>query len=452
MNLAEAAGAIGGELVGTDGAFVGVSTDTRTLVTGELFFALRGPRFDAHEMLPDAEAAGAAGAVVERPGEGTLSRILTSDARESLGRLAGAWRARFDLPVLAVTGSAGKTTVKEMLASILREQGRVLATRGNLNNDIGVPLTLFGLDAGHEALVVEMGANRAGDIALLCGMAKPDIGVITLCAPAHLEGFGSIENVARAKGEIISALGPDGVAVINAEDRFAPLWRSLAGQRRIVTFGAGGEVYADAREAGAGGSRFRLHVGGTAVTVNLGYRGEHNVLNACAAAAAALAAGVAPAAIASGLAAATTVPGRLQMRACGAALRLLDDTYNANPASLNAALAVLAEEAGPRWLVLGDMGELGEDRERYHRDAAAAAFSAGVERLFTTGALARFAADAFPGDASHASDLESLTAAVRDALAAETGERPVTILVKGSRIMQLDRVVAALAGSEGPAC
>lgn len=451
MALSEAARAIGGELIGEDRWFEGVSTDTRTLASGQLFVALKGPRFDAHDKLGDAASAGAAGAIVERPGDAALAWIVTSDTRESLGRLARDWRQRFELPVLAVTGSSGKTTVKEMLAAILRERGNVHATAGNLNNDIGVPLTLFGLDAGHDAAVIEMGANRMGDIAYLCEVARPDVGLITLCAPAHLEGFGSIENVARAKGEILSALGAAGVAVINAGDRFAPLWHELAGERRVVTFGQGGAVHAEARESSPGGSRFRLVTPAGEADVTLSAPGEHNVLNACAAAAAAYAIDVPVDVIARGLAAAAAVPGRLQVRTAGSGVRLLDDTYNANPTSLAAALDVLAEQPGRRWLVLGDMAELGEDRERYHREAAGQAADAGVERLFTTGALARFATDAFAGTATHASDLESLAHAVRAALD-ETDAEPVTILIKGSRVMQLDRLAAALADDGGAPC
>lgn len=451
MQLSDAANAIEGELLGGDGSFLGVSTDTRTLGGRELFFALRGPRFDAHDKLSEAVAAGAAGVVIERPARIELARIMTSDARRGLGRLAREWRGRFEIPVLAVTGSVGKTTVKEMLSSVMREQGRVLATRGNLNNDIGVPLTVFGLDSDHDAFVVEMGANRAGDIAWLCEIARPRIGVITRCAPSHLEGFGTVENVARAKGEIISALDEDGIAVINNEDRFAPLWRELAGTRKVIAFGRGGSVDATAVKSGPDGARFRLETDVGDVGIALRYRGRHNVSNALAAAAAARAAGVPLEAIRAGLERAEPVPGRLQVRTGPAGLRVIDDSYNANPESLRAALTVLAEERGHKWLVLGDMAELGDDREKYHREAGAAAAAAGVERLFTTGALARIAADAFTGSSQHCSELGTLADAVKEALQDSRGD-DIALLIKGSRVMQLDRLSEVLLAEEEPPC
>lgn len=448
LSLRDTAALLGAPLAGADATFTGVSTDTRKLASGQLFFALRGPNFDAHDKLGDAASAGAVGAVVERRlADSPLPQIVVADTRAALGVLARGWRERFDIPVLAVTGSAGKTTVKEMLAAIMRTQGPVLATRGNLNNDIGLPLTLFELGPEHRAAVLEMGANHVGDIALLVGIARPEVGVITLCAPCHLEGFGSIEGVARAKGEMFSGLPADGVAIVNNEDVQAPLWRKLAGARRIVSFGAGGDFQADAIEARADGAAFVLRAEGVATQVRIPQRGQHNVRNALAAAAAARAAGVSFADIAAGLATAAQVGGRLDFRAGREGVRLIDDSYNANPASLAAAIDVLAHEPAPRWLVFGDMRELGPDAPRYHREVGERARAAGIERLFTLGELARHAEAGFGGAAVHGTDRDALIALLREAIAA-SGATPPTILIKGSRAMALDQVANALAAGE----
>ena len=451
MRLSAAATAINAHMHGADDVFTGVSTDTRSLTPGQIFFALRGPNFDAHDRLSDAEAAGATGAVVERHMPGTLPQLVVSDARRALGALANDWRMRYALPVLAVTGSAGKTTVKEMLAAIMRTRGPVLATRGNLNNDIGLPLTLFQLDASHHAAVLEMGANHVGDIALLATIARPQIGVITLCAPCHLEGFGSIEGVARTKGELFTALDGKGTAILNNEDEQAPLWRRLAGARSIVTFGVGGDFSARDIRATADGNRFILCAASGEIEITMHHRGAHNVRNALAAAAAATAAGVSLDDIARGLVSAGAVTGRLQYRAGLAGCRLIDDTYNANPASLAAALDVLGAEREPRWLVFGDMLELGPDAVQYHRAVGTQAAAAGVSRMFTIGALAGHAAEGFVGAVTHSSAHDGLVAALQTALA-EGLSSPPTILLKGSRAMALDRVADALAVGSASAC
>ena len=451
MQLSEAANAIDGELIGSDRGFEGVSTDTRSLTPNQLFFALRGPRFDAHDKLDDAANAGAAGAVVEHVENIGLGLIHTSDCRRSLGRLARNWRSRFEIPLLAVTGSSGKTTVKQMLAAILQVQGEVLATRGNLNNDIGLPLTLFELRAEHDFAVIEMGANRPGDIAWLGEISGPLVAVITLVAPSHLEGFGSIEAIARAKGEIISALGGDGFVVINCEDPYASLWTEMAGERRIVTFGRGGMITAKAVTVGADKTSFVLRTDIGETLIKFAFKGRHNVQNALAAAAAARAVDVTLASIRAGLERAVPVRGRLQLRHGPGGARLLDDSYNANPASLQAALDVLSNERGHKWLVLGDMAELGDDSENYHREAARAASRAGVQRLFTVGALAKAAALEFDVGAEHFSDLDSLTASLPRALT-RSRESDIAIPIKGSRVMALDKVADILAESEQVKC
>ena len=451
MSVSAAAAALDARLLGADVEFSGVSTDTRCLERGQLFFALRGPNFDAHDKLNEAATAGAVAAVVERAMPCALPQLVVADTRHALGVLARDWRLRFDVPVLAVTGSAGKTTVKEMLAAIMRTQGPVLATRGNLNNDIGLPLTLFQLDSSHRSVVLEMGANHVGDVALLAEIARPQIGVITLCAPCHLEGFGSIEGVARTKGELFAGLPAQGVAVVNNEDVQAPAWRNLAGSRQILSFGAGADYSADEIGVSGDGSTFMLRAPHGSVHITLHHRGLHNVRNALAAAAAASAAGVTLADIQRGLAEAGSVNGRLQYRAGIDGCRLIDDSYNANPASIAAALEVLAAEPAPRWLVFGDMRELGPEASDYHRAVGAQAASAGVLRMFTYGALARHAAERFNGIAVHGDDHPRLLDALREALA-QNVTVPPTILIKGSRAMALDQVANALAARGDVAC
>jgi len=447
MQLSQAAAVLGGEQHGDDVVLCGVSTDTRTVGPGELFVALRGPNFDAHDFLDAARARGAAAALVERM-PAPLPAIKVADARVALGRLAAHWRARHRVDTVAVTGSNGKTTVKEMIAAILARDAPVLATRGNLNNDIGVPLTLACLDDGHRRLVVEMGANHAGEIAALAAMASPRIGVITLVAPAHLEGFGSIEGVARAKGELISALPADGVAVVNADGGYQELWRELAAGRRLLRFG----FHADAdvrvqHEATHEGSRITLHMPAGTLAARLRLAGRHNAVNAAAAAAAALAAGVPAQCIQAGLEAVRPVHGRLEILAAHGEVRVIDDTYNANPVSLRAALEVLARFPPPRWLVLGDMGELGADAEAFHRDAGRIARELGVECLLATGTLARLAAQSFGAGARHFESRALLARALIDELAGGS-----TVLVKGSRTMAMERVVAALLQGDAQCC
>jgi len=328
-----------------------------------------------------------------------------------------------------------------MLASILSGQGAVLATLGNLNNDIGVPLTLFRLGAAHRFAVVEMGANHVGEIAGLAAVAAPTVGIITQCAPAHLEGFGSVDAVARAKGELFEGLAAGGTAVINADDSYAPLWRGLAGNRRQLTFGT--ELTADvsaACELGPETSRLDLKTPRGNVTVRLALPGRHNVMNALAASAAAVALDMPLDLIKTGLESMKAVSGRLQIRAGSGGVRIIDDTYNANPASLAAGLAVLAGFGRRRWLVLGDMAELGEEAEAYHRDVGRLAGEAGVERIYATGTLSRAASEAFGPEGRHYDSQAALTEALRADL---TGA--VTLLVKGSRSSGMERVVAALA-------
>lgn len=455
MSLGELARLVGGELHGPDRHFDAVGTDTRTLGPGALFIALRGPNFDAHEFIATAAARGAVAALVERDVATALPTVRVEDTRRALGRLAAAWRDRFAIPLVAVTGSNGKTTVKGMLAAILAARGAGLSTRGNLNNDIGVPLTLLNLRREHRSAVIEMGANHPGDIDTLTHIARPTVALITNAAPAHLAGFGDVAGVVRAKGEIYSGLVPDGSAVINADDPGADQWRALAAPHRIVTFGLNRPADVTARELrlnAALGCSFMLATPAGEAAVGLALSGRHNVMNALAAAAAAHAAGVGLAEIVCGLESMRAVDGRLQLKRGIGESRIIDDTYNANPGSMKAALEVLAMSAadGERILVLGDMGELGDAGQALHEQVGREARACGVTRLYAVGVLARAAAAVFGQGAAHFATQEALIAALRaDVAALPNGA--ATVLVKGSRSMRMERVVEALLADVGAA-
>ncbi len=452
MTLTSAATAMRADLLShTTDSFYGVSTDTRQLKAGELFFALSGDRFDGHDMLEVAAAKGAAGAVIQRPMTTALPLLAVRNTRCALGDLAASWRAQHDLPVAAITGSNGKTTSKEMLAAILAQRGSVLASMGNYNNDIGVPKTLFDLDVVHRYAVVEMGANHRGEIARLCAITKPSVAVVTMCGPAHLEGFGSIADVAAAKGEIYATLESDGIAIINADDHYAPLWRELAGSARKVEFSQRGRADLWAThvvEHGLGaGLSFGLSVGIDHATMRLAVDGAHNVTNALAACACAYALGFRCEEMQRGLSTVAPVRGRLQRCAGIAGMTLVDDTYNANPSSLRAGLALLKNMSQRRWLVLGDMAELGDEGVAYHRQAGADARAAGVQRLLAVGELAAEAALAFGHGGESFASVDALVATLRAAAAPD-----LVVLVKASRTMRFERVVAALAAQEQASC
>ena len=442
MRLGEAAAALGLPAAGEDVVFHGVSTDSRTTAPDALFVAVRGPRFDGHDFVAAAMARGAAAAVVEREPDVPIPFIRARDSVRALGELAAVWRRRLrDLVLVGITGSNGKTTVKEMAAAILRTLGPVSATRGNLNNEIGVPLTLCDLDAGHRTAVVELGANHRGEIAALTDLARPSVGVITQCAPAHLEGFGSVDGVARAKGELFERLPDDAVAVVNADDPYAPLWRELAHPRRCISFGAGPDADVRVRAAPGGGrSNVSLDTPAGTVAIDLALPGAHNAFNAGAAAAAAIAAGAGLDAVREGLATVRPAKGRLESKRGPRGAEIIDDTYNANPVSLRAGLRVLAAKPAPRWLVLGDMAELGPDGASLHAQAGRHARCQGVERLLVVGELSVEAARAFGDGATHFPDCAALVDRLRDEL-----PRDATVLVKGSRSMAMERVVDAIA-------
>ena len=443
------ADSVGGRLVGADVPFESVSTDTRTLQSGQLFFALRGARFDAAAFVEEAARRGAAAAVVSRRQAVSLPQVEVADPRVALGRFARAWRRRFTLPVIGVTGSNGKTTVKEMIAAILRvacernaSNDRVLVTQGNLNNEIGLPLTVLRLRPHHRAAVLEMGASHVGEIAYLTEIAAPTIGIVTNAGPAHLEGFGSLEGVAAGKGELFAGLAAAGVAVINRDDRFYGFWRERAGAAQQVSFGlhAEADFRAEAIESPPGqGLRFRLVTPSGVREIELPMAGPHNVANALGAAAAAMSAGADLGQVATGLGTMANVPGRLRALDGPTGITVYDDTYNANPGSVAAAVAFLAALPVERWLVLGDMAELGVDSDALHRQVGQLASDAGIHRLFCLGVASRAAAEAFgPGSSCH-DDVDALLGALGHAL-----HPGVAVLVKGSRSMGMERVVRAL--------
>jgi UDP-N-acetylmuramoyl-tripeptide--D-alanyl-D-alanine ligase len=442
--LSELLAPLGAELRGRDVRVSQVTTDSRGDADGALFVALKGERFDGHTFVADARAAGAVAALVSEFVDVELPQLKVVDTLIGLQQMAAHWRSRFGIPVVAVTGSNGKTTTKQMLAAIMAARGPVLATQGNLNNHIGVPLTLLKLRGEHRTAVIEMGANHAGEIALLAAIARPDIGVVTQAGDAHLEGFGSRDGVAKAKGELFAALGANGVAAINAEDPYFPLWRALAGDASIIRFGLcdGVEVQAIHIEPQiGGGTRFTLATPQGRAEVLLPLPGRHNVMNALAAASCGIALGLEPAQIAIGLSRAEGIGGRLNWKTTPQGARLLDDSYNANPGSLRAGLELLAEQPGRRWLVLGNMAELGDSAAQLHADAGAAAKRLGIERLFAVGPMAGEAVRAFGAGGERFDDTEQLSAALAPRL-----DSTITLLVKGSRSARMERVVAALTG------
>lgn len=441
MSLSTAAGVLQTELNGSDVDFTGVGTDTRTLEKGNLFFALRGPNYDGSLFLAEAASRGAAGAVVSREINSSLPMLHVEDTRVALGSLASYWRQQFELPVIAVTGSNGKTTVKNMIASILSQSAEGWATEGNLNNDIGVPLTLLKLRHQHKFAVVEMGMSHRGEVAYLSGLAKPSVAVITNAAQAHIEGLGSVEQVALAKGEIFGGLRDDGIAVINADDPYHQIWLDLAAPHQVMTFAleANADVTATYKTIDSG-SLVSIKTKEGKIEMNLPLLGKHNVMNAVTAATASLAGGASLGDIRKGLEKLKAIAGRLEIKTGISGARILDDTYNANPDSVSAGIEVLRESKGERVLVLGDMGELGEASEDIHRRVGELARRVGVHRLYAIGPLSRHAASAFGKSGRHFKGHEEAIDALLDVLHSD-----MTVLVKGSRNMHMEKVVKGIA-------
>ena len=447
MQLHEAARSIAAPAQGADARFSGVSTDSRSIVPGELFVALKGDNFDGHAYVADVLARGASGALVSQEfaaAHPALPLICVTDTRLALGALAAQWRGRFTLPLLGITGSNGKTTVKEMCAAILRAQfgnaDSVLATAGNLNNDIGLPLTLLKLRESHRAAVIEMGMNHVGEIDYLTRLARPTVALVNNAQRAHLAGLGSVQDVALAKGEIFAGLPPDGVAVFNADDTQVDVWRELSRDRRQLSFGLDRPAEVQGRFASHGlGGTLQLATPWGAIDVALAVPGNHNARNACAATAATLAAGATPAAVKQGLESFAGVKGRLQRRSGRAGSLVVDDTYNANPDSMRAAIDVLASIPGKRIFVMGDMGEAGAAAGQYHDEIGGYAKSHGIDRLLCLGELSEAAAANFGDGGQHFKQRDDLVATLQTELDPQT-----TVLVKGSRFMRMERVVDAI--------
>jgi UDP-N-acetylmuramoyl-tripeptide--D-alanyl-D-alanine ligase len=452
LRLSEISAPLHARLIGEDCAFDAVSTDSRAIQPGQLFIALSGPNFDGHAYLADVAAKGAVAALVEREVAGVaLPQLLVEDTRLALGRLGALNRQAYGGPLVAITGSSGKTTVKEMLASILRtafvEQGSaVLATRGNLNNELGVPLTLLELASPHKAAVIELGASRVGEIAYTVSLAQPHVAIITNAGTAHVGEFGGPEKIVEAKGEILEGLGAGGVAVLNRDDPAFARWQQRAAGRRILSFAlhdpAADFHASDLSRDARGCSAFTLHCAEGLARIQLNLLGEHNVANALAASAAALALSVPLVDIKNGLENLQPVKGRGVAQLASNGVRVIDDSYNANPASICAAIDILAGFPGRTVLVLGDMGELGAWAEQGHREVGS--YAAGkVAALYAVGPLMTHAVAAFGAAAQHFADQASLIEALRREQAA------TTILIKGSRSAAMEKVVAALCGMSG---
>ena len=463
MNLQQVLDWLGGTRLvapGTDASTVAirrVHTDTRTIEPGDLFVALRGERFDGIDFLAEAKARGAVAALCQGEADAPLldaglPGLVVPDAKLALGALARQWRAQFTLPLIAVTGSNGKTTVTQMISATLKafKPEACLATQGNLNNDIGVPLTVLRLRAHHEIAVIELGMNHPGEIATLAAIAQPTVALVNNAQREHLEFMATVEAVAQENGAVIDALGASGHAVFPSDDIYTPLWTAKAGDRSVSTFGAAaparvyatraqwaGDAWQVTAETPGGEARFGLHIAGM-----------HNVRNSLAAAACALAAGVPIARIEQGLSAFEPVKGRsraIVLPGGDRDLTLVDDTYNANPDSVAAAIEVLAGLPGPRLLVLGDMGEVGDQGAEFHAEAGALAQQRGIEALFTLGDLSIAAVASFGTAARHFESMELLQAAVMAELPATA-----SMLVKGSRFMKMERVVAAVSAHLPP--
>jgi UDP-N-acetylmuramoyl-tripeptide--D-alanyl-D-alanine ligase len=456
FSLREAAALIpGATVLGDDSVvFEHVSTDSRTAGPGDLFVALKGDRFDAHDFLRDVAARQIAAALVTHtPADWSLPALKVADTRVALGALARGWRRRFTMPLVAVTGSNGKTTVKEMIASIFAAAvgvGARLATAGNFNNDIGLPLTLFRLSAAHQLAVVELGMNHPGETALLGKIAEPTVAVVNNAQREHQEFMATVEAVALEHASVIHALSPEGVAVFPADDAYASIWRVAATGNRIIDFALNN----DGRSTEAAvkgvftGNLLNIDTPEGHLEVTLQVLGDHNAHNALAATAAALAAGVSLDAIKRGLESFGAVKGRLQVKRAAlgtlAGATVIDDTYNANPDSMRAAIDVLASRPSPRVLVMGDMGEVGDNGPAFHREIGAYAKERGIDALYALGDASRDACTAYGADAHHVDDVETLVAQLLQATELSGKGAAATLLVKGSRFMKMERVVDAV--------
>jgi UDP-N-acetylmuramoyl-tripeptide--D-alanyl-D-alanine ligase len=440
LRLSAIARLTGGRLHGADVTVQNVATDSRQPQSGAMFIALKGEQFDAHDFVADAQKQGAIAALVSRQLDLPIAQVIVANTERALGAIATFIRAPHNARVVGITGSNGKTTVKALVASILQRAGRTHVNAGNFNNEIGLPLTVLALPADAEFAVLEMGAGKPGDIAYLAAIAKPQVGLVNNIAAAHLERMGNLQGVATTKGALYQTLPQDGIAIINADDAFAEFFVGLAGTRRVLRFGIehNADVRASIHTLGAN-SAFTLHTPSGHCEVELPLSGRHNVMNALAASTIAIALDVPLETIKLGLENAAPVQGRLIRHTSALGWTLIDDTYNANPASTAAAIATLVLQPGEPWLVLGDMKELGADAAQLHAEIGALAQRSGVRRLFGVGELTRSAVNAFGADATHYGDQQSLSDAVRREIHAG-----VVCLVKGSRSSAMEKIVTAL--------
>jgi len=441
MRLSQAANVLNGELIGHDELFTAVSKDTRTISKGDLYVAIKGENFDGHDFIAQASTSGAVGALVSKPQSTDTPQVCVTDTRIALGELAASWRQKFQGHIIGITGSNGKTTVKEMCRNIFVQHAgeqHVMCTQGNLNNDIGMPMTLLSLRTEHEYGVIEMGANHVGEIDYLAQISRPDVAVITNVGASHIEGFGSIEKIAQAKSEIYGGLSDQGTAIINFDDDYAESWRVVCKNKRVLSFSLSSSD-ADVYTKKNSGNSFYLNTPVGGVVIKLKLSGDHNVMNALAAAAVAVALGVTLDNIKKGLESFSGVPGRMAVSHTGDGVCVIDDTYNANPASLAAAMKVLTTTDGEPWLVLGDMGELGELSKQLHFEAGEKAKLSGIKKLFATGCDSKYAVESFgPGGVFYKTQEDLINAVTKKMDASKV------ILVKGSRKMAMEKVVQAI--------
>lgn len=448
LTCSDIAAWLGGSLIGTDVHISAVSTDSRHIAAGSLFIALKGPNFDGSAFIADVVAKGAVAVITEQASDTAISQIIVPDSQIALGQLAAKVKALLAPRTVAVTGSAGKTTVKEMLAAILQQKAPVLATQGNFNNDIGVPLTLLRLTEEHQFAVIELGANHAGEIAYTTSLTKPDIAIITNVAASHLEGFGSVDGVATAKGEIFAGLPAGGTAIIQADSAYRSKWQPSLQDKNVLTFGSdsNADFYPSQISYDHNGcAAFILHTPTEQIAVKLALPGRHNITNALAATAAAIEAGASLQHVRQGLATMQAVKGRTNIIQAAVGLRIIDDTYNANVESVTAAIDLLASYSGLRILVLGDMGELGQDARLHHETVGIHAAKAGINLLFTLGVLSLSASDVFNGSGAHCTERSQLVEHIINEIKQHITEyREVTLLVKGSRSAKMELVVQDL--------
>ncbi len=445
MMLSEVAKAVNGQLVGQDRAISSVSINTRTLVENDVYLAIKGSVFDGHDFIEKAEIADAGALIVSQKSETKLPQVIVKDTHLALAELAGVWKNKAKVSTVAITGSNGKTTVKEMIAEVLSINANVLFTQGNLNNDIGVPLTLLKLQRQHQYAVIEMGANHAGEIAYSSHYAQPDVAVITNVGAAHIEGFGSLEGIAKAKGEIIESLADKGIAVLNKDDAYYSLWKKLAKGRKTITFGLDKTADVTAKEIAFSAANKKFITGFTLLTeqgeinIQLGLAGQHNVINALAAAASCLSLGAELQQIKQGLEAMQAVTGRLQALVGKQDVLVIDDTYNANPSSVKAAVDVLMQCKGEPWFVLGALAEMGDESIKKHEELGELIKSMNVVRLLTIGSDAQSTSDTFGKGATFFNSQQQLIDYLDQQLKGNE-----TVLVKGSRSQKMENIVASL--------